>query len=187
MGRQALLALAPNLVHVILLARSGKRAASFKQEVKQAHQAKVSVIPCDMSSMSSVHDAMLRIINQAESVDVLVNTPPSTCLNGRSPPMDSKRCSQRTSWPRLSSHRAFSKLSAAGAVHASSRSVVRLSGGLILMASTVSRVLRKWRRSSHPRQHRVYTPHICIARFARSNRLRRLRYGFFIRALCDRT
>ena len=72
-GRPALRALAPNLVHAILLARSGKRATSVKQEVKQAHQAKVSVIPCDMSSMSSVHDAMLRIINQAESVDVLVN------------------------------------------------------------------------------------------------------------------
>lgn len=73
LGRQTLLALASNPVHVILLARSEERAASVKREVEQIHQAEVSVVPCDMSSMSSVHDATLCIINQADSVDVLVN------------------------------------------------------------------------------------------------------------------
>lgn len=73
LGRQALLALAFDPVHVILLARSEGRAASVKKEVEQAHQATVSVIPCDMSSMPSVHDAALRIADQAQSVDVLVN------------------------------------------------------------------------------------------------------------------
>lgn len=73
LGRQTLLALASNPVHVILLARSEERAASVKREVEQIHQAEVSVVPCDMSSMSSVHDAVLCIINQADSVDVLVN------------------------------------------------------------------------------------------------------------------
>lgn len=73
LGRQTLLALAPNPVHVILLARSEQRAAAVKREVEQTHQTQVSVIPCDMGSMPSVHDAALRIVDQAESVDVLVN------------------------------------------------------------------------------------------------------------------
>ncbi|KAA8831965.1 SDR family NAD(P)-dependent oxidoreductase [Bifidobacterium tissieri] len=73
LGRQALLALSSNPVHVILLARNEERAAAVRQEVEQAHQTKVSVIPCDMSSMSSVHDALLCIVNQAEPIDVLVN------------------------------------------------------------------------------------------------------------------
>ena len=80
-GRQIVLKLATQGVHVAILGRNTERLTAVEKEANEAGSPKAKLYVCDLRSLSMIKEVVGRILHEFGGVDVLINNAGMASMN----------------------------------------------------------------------------------------------------------